>query len=463
MPTITSLINNFWSATDLREAWFTGNPDFCAVNAHFTHWEAIPGNLDPNDHFEPSDIATGLEPQSSFVYSVGCHAGLNMPNGQSYTPYNQDFVETLAEKGISYIANTGYGYGDYEAVGYSELLSILFLRNVKQGLTIGDALAKAKGDYYQRTAVHSFSPYDEKVLSQVVLYGLPMQKLRLPPAIRNARLLDTPPSPCTVSPSAEFAGMETQMVHCVPSTLTETMTILSISDMEMEVNMGQPVQPRLSVNVSLSDTIAHGVVFEGGIYNVAENFDPAVTQVITDTLSLESSEPEFDFPIWVPSTWDVMNSVRTQTGVDQNLVIIPAQYRATTPITGVERIFEELTYTVYYSDKKDGLPPMVWKVEARHQENEKIAFKVETTDFSGVARVVVAYTNGTGEWQTFDLEEADFDNNLWGGTIPESADIDFFVQVLDTAGNVSVVDNKGLYFQPLGRYKVYLPLVVRQW
>lgn len=53
---------------------------------------------------------------------------------------------------------------------------------------------------------------------------------------------------------------------------------------------------------------------------------------------------------------------------------------------------------------------------------------------------------------------------LWSAGWPGDAATQFFVQVVDEAGNVSVVDKDGLCFQPgdgVMRWVVYLPLVVR--
>ena len=47
---------------------------------------------------------------------------------------------------------------------------------------VGHALRHAKADYFNHTGIHSFSPYDEKVLAQATLYGLPMAQVSLPEA-----------------------------------------------------------------------------------------------------------------------------------------------------------------------------------------------------------------------------------------------------------------------------------------
>jgi hypothetical protein len=207
--------------------------------------------------------------------------------------------------------------------------------------------------------------------------------------------------------------------------------------------------------------IAHGVVFEGGSYRASESFDPVVTSVLTDSTTLATSEPLYNFVNWTPSTWDVINSVRTRDGLSQNLVVVPAQYSATSPTTGTQRVFDTLTYTVYRSDKKDGLPPNVWRVQAIKSE-DGVHFNVETTDFSGIVRVAVSYTDGAGVWYTYDLTEGSPDSNEWQGLLTGKDNFHYFVQVVDAAGNVSVIDNKGAYFTPHEISFVFLPVVLRQ-
>ena len=80
----------------------------------------------------------------------------------------------------------------------------------------------------------------------------------------------------------------------------------------------------------------------------------------------------------------------------------------------------------------------------------------------GICRVVVAYTDGQGEWESVDLDPSDGDT--WQGTLPLGRDVEYFVQVVDEAGNVSVDDNGGRYYPiivPPQDHFIYLPVVLR--
>jgi hypothetical protein len=119
-----------------------------------------------------------------------------------------------------------------------------------------------------------------------------------------------------------------------------------------------------------------------------------------------------------------------------------------------------MTYTVYYTNTKDHVPPSIWSIDAfRGGTNSQVV--VEVTDLSDVVRVGVAYTPGDGVWQTTDLTRSVANPNLWTGTLPLDESIEWFVQALDGAGNVAVNDNKGAYFGPAADNRVWLPLITR--
>jgi hypothetical protein len=136
---------------------------------------------------------------------------------------------------------------------------------------------------------------------------------------------------------------------------------------------------------------------------------------------------------------------------------------------GTERLYNQMTFDTYYSTSSDTVPPAILHtdgvLDAVHTRG---ALKVEATDGSGVRRVVVAYTDGQGAWNSQDLVY-DAAALKWVGAITGTLETRYFVQVVDGAGNVSVDDNKGQYHLlapsvrliPTSSTLVYLPLVVR--
>jgi hypothetical protein len=370
------------------------------------------------------------------------------------------------------VANTGYGYGDADVIGYSERLMLLFIQHLEEGHTVGDALRRAKAEYVNTAGLHSLSPYDEKILAEATLYGLPMMRVQMPGtttavdagAQADAQAVYTDaPAPCLPNLVCRQVTMTpTYRTHAVAKPGASG-TYLSVQGDgapddwgEIEVNEGQPIQPRMSLDISVPGTVASGAIFEGGRYQTIQDFDPVVTRVITDQARIQ--EPGYLLPGWMPASWDLINSVPTAEGLQQRLVVIPAQYRATTDRVGVERLFEEITYTVYYSTTQDIVPPSIWFVRST-RDAETVRLGVEVTDFSDVARVAMAHTTGDGLWQTVDLVRS-ADPRVWEGSLPLRAGLEYFVQAVDRGGNVAIHDNKGRYFG-LPPYRIYMPLAAK--
>jgi hypothetical protein len=193
-------------------------------------------------------------------------------------------------------------------------------------------------------------------------------------------------------------------------------------------------------------------LFLGGDYRDIEPFDPVIARPVTDTAM---TEPSFTLEGWYPTHMAAINRIETAAGTLERLVVMPGQY--TNP--GVERLWDELRYDVYYSTDDDAVDPTIWRVEAS-QMRDRAGFDVEVVDDSGVERVVVAYSLGDGKWHSIDLTEDAEDT--WSGELAlgQGGSVSYFVQAVDGAGNVAMSDNKGLYFEPVTR-GAYLPLVLR--
>ena len=71
--------------------------------------------------------------------------------------------------------------------------------------------------------------------------------------------------------------------------------------------------------------------------------------------------------------------------------------------------------------------------------------KVKTTDESGMSKIVVAYTDNKGEWESFDIVP-----DVAACTLEEEIELEvgkeYFVQAVDIYGNVAVDDNDGKYY-----------------
>ena len=92
---------------------------------------------------------------------------------------------TGAKQGGLFAGNTGYGLGDDATVALAERLMALYAQALDGTVSAGAALMIAKQQYLATTQV--LTPYDEKVLQQVVFYGLPMYSLGVGRSRRRTR------------------------------------------------------------------------------------------------------------------------------------------------------------------------------------------------------------------------------------------------------------------------------------
>jgi hypothetical protein len=102
-----------------------------------------------------------------------------------------------------------------------------------------------------------------------------------------------------------------------------------------------------------------------------------------------------------------------------------------------------MSFDVYYSDSGDYVPPsaaiLSWLLD------RTIQLAVNAVDPSGIHRVIATFTASDRHWRSVDLVW-DATAQRWKGEIPASDSVEYFVQVVDDAGNVFVDDNGGAYY-----------------
>jgi hypothetical protein len=188
------------------------------------------------------------------------------------------------------------------------------------------------------------------------------------------------------------------------------------------------------------------------------DFDPVVVSPVNYTLT-QTTEPPFDEPGWYPG---VPVGLQNQGG-RTSLVAQMGQYD---PSAGQARLYGTMALDLYYSLSADQTPPQFTVVDGLYDRaTGQVNLKVGATDPAGVQRAVATYTRGDGRWNSVEL---DFDASLhkWTGSLPGDTNSRYFVQVVDGAGNVAQMTNKGQYYAPAvaptSATSVYLPLVLRQ-
>ncbi|MCK4347356.1 MAG: right-handed parallel beta-helix repeat-containing protein, partial [Thermoplasmatales archaeon] len=118
----------------------------------------------------------------SIIYSMSCHAGLNVPPNSSINDF--DLVQAFAQKGVvAYTAPTGFGIGSRRTRAAHELLISYFTRYLCDGIDVGTALTLAKQEYWATN--YDFNYFDEQVLETTSLYGLPMIRINIPHSAKS--------------------------------------------------------------------------------------------------------------------------------------------------------------------------------------------------------------------------------------------------------------------------------------
>ncbi|MBI3944182.1 MAG: PKD domain-containing protein, partial [Chloroflexi bacterium] len=458
----TTLISDTWTAEELADVFLNSRHDINSINAHFQHWRLEPASREAgllqSDRVAQSQTLTG-----TVIFSVGCHSGLNVCDLVSTgPPASQDFAQVFGQKQAVYVANTGYGYGDTAVPALSVELMNYFAANLGAGVTgsVGEALMKAK-QIYALLSIGSYGLYSEKALIEATLYGLPMYRVVLPapasnlaPASKDLRRLAIPEE------QAESGTLHTGQAGIITRTFTISPTLTPVQTQDgtyyisaagAETSLYQPVQPRTSLDISLpaaagQGAVAHGTLFKSAIYRDILNFDPLITMPVTET---HRYEPQWIYGGWLPQTLARITHFRNPQGVAERLVFTPGQFFHTgvvdSHVVGTERLYSHLSYEVYYASGEDFTPPTIESIGSQ-QVGNSLNLGVSVHDLSGVMRVLVAFTDGKGIWQSQDLVyEQHLD--LWTGNLDGLAgNISLIFQAVDGAGNVGTSHDKGNYF-----------------
>jgi hypothetical protein len=243
---------------------------------------------------------------------------------------------------------------------------------------------------------------------------------------------------------------------------------------------GDPVQPLYFADVSApAQGDLRGVIFLGGVYSDVVSFDPVIALADNEYVT-DETEPTFTSDTFYPALPFTIRNRAGIPGAADTVVMSLGQFSSTNAInaasfagTGVNRIFDQMSFSTYYSNSPDRNAANIAFLDGVLDPASGLGqVKVEAQDSSGILRVVVAYheRTGQGQWQSKDLTYEPV-TQKWTTVITGTANTEFFVQVVDNAGNVAINNNKGRYYPlavplPLatGRSiggRVYLPLVVR--
>ncbi|MEK8017371.1 MAG: PKD domain-containing protein, partial [Candidatus Parabeggiatoa sp.] len=432
IPSDCSLMGEFWGSEDFKGQILNRPHDITSINGH-AYYEMF---LTPDDkHIWASDFAnSSTDFAGTLFYTVGCHSGLNVTD-------KLDLPESLAIKQANYIANTGYGIGGLNGIELSEeLMWNLTKELVKSQTTLGKALLNAKQQYFADNP--NFGPFDEKIVAESTLYGLPMYQVTSSATAKLSPAITAIQTQTTEEQGLQKAGYSYTWATATPITATTSgKKFYSLNGTMTSSSEGKPILPKLSYNVTQTQKALHGVVFRGGSYNTV-NVTPPIQRFKTTTGHI-TPERTFSAPGWYPSIFFTPNTVPLDVEAKETLVATAGQYNPNLT-TGQQRIFSNMDFDVFHHvNTNDWTKPTVYLMENRLNANIATV-TIATSDASGIKEVVLAYTDGNGTWNSTNLTGSDV---TWTGSFAANANTEFFIQAIDKAGNVAVNENEGKYFK----------------
>jgi hypothetical protein len=498
-PVDGSLISDTWgvgsvsqrvAALQTRMCGAAGAPyALISLSGHATHFEeGVPGTdpfdivgLDTSLMTDPNACGAGipLDLSGAVVYAVGCHGGLPV-GGSAPADHPLDLPETLLSRGaVAYVANTGYGWGLRNGIGYGERLEELLSEELTKGGTVvvGDAVKRVKQRYDLETP--RYDSYDEKSLMQWTLFGLPMYAVKtgIPTGSRPSLVNGRAPS-ALERPAFEELGRVTvertqQSLVSQPDYLTQinlhfnftatglyrkwtaagdevlpiTLACPDLSGCYYTLNSladratgagDLPVQPYLIYDSRLAGTSQHGVLWKGGTYDEETNWIPVVGELVSNggDGSDHGSAPRLMFtrpvaPRLVPG---LDPSTCRPSDLELNSLTVPAgealKNQDVDPSYTIERHYRTIDLEALYfnntaalSQNCDRTGPALGPgpfAGAYHQVSDSaVEWAVPASDPSGVWRVlVVSNDNATigGQGVWSPLELTNDGSGTWVGS-----------------------------------------------
>ncbi len=512
VPVVNLLNNNSWDVVKL-EGQLIKNNQLVMLNGHFDHTQMQTANyynqpdVAEKDFLFPALAFTdqGRYPnlKGNLFISVGCHSGLNVP-GQA-DPTARDFTRILAERGALFIGNTGYGYGDSGVVIFSELVTKLVVDALTSGTSqVGSALTLAKQNYLKAAGPFGFGQYDIKALNICTLYGLPMHEIKLNQvaAPLNVQRQSEPAGvgavkynlPGQAPGDLKSSNIEFDLTNQWQLIETAEGNIFTLPDSLAHAVDGHPVLPKLVRPLSVEPgNYAHGALLVAAKYQDYSDFTPRITNPHADISLKTGLEEVLDRDFFASDGWtpEQMATINTQRFIDpktshaigyktgqtapvHTLVVVPLQFR--NPERA--RRYNYLKYEVYQSPRINRLAPVIAKVAAPRTGGQ-VNFEIQviprslTFPLPEVVKVLVTFTYLDGDpnnrgWFTYPLklDLADPRHERWinSDILPRpdgSRKGVFFIQALDSDGNVTCSSNKGLLETWVDKNQIGLPRTIR--
>ena len=461
----TSAHPNKFTANTLSQKFITSAPNIAGYYGHTNHGQIFTPIGNP---LIAEQISANNSLTSSLWWVIGCQSGLVLPNSEKQA---LSLTQALGDHGVPYLGNTGWAWGSDGPSAYSELLYQLLTDKLTQngGMAVGEALRLAKRDYFYKTMNNIsnqgknelLSYYDAKVMSEATLYGLPMLEFDFPsnsptsaastaPTITSKSSITTQALPAQLTLWSNALSNLTYMSQVLNG---NTYYINSQDKYGIGFKTNTPILPLSNTfDFKTSYGIAKGVVWIGGAYTQQKNNPLIATPRQLNGIPVAESAFNGTYPL-LPITLASLTDINGK--FSNNMSIQTAQYNGN-QTSGTLRLFTQMNYLVslWNGALGDVTPPTVENPVASVNGNF-LHLQLPVTDTSGVNQVYLTYTfvnnnAPNGSWQS--IQKAGtciagrqiYNLDL---PLPVTGEVDYFIQVMDCAGNVAVKMNSGKYYQ----------------
>lgn len=421
------------------------------LHANYDQFEVPPGKGGGEMGYLKAEELKTLN--GSVMYSIGCHAGLTIPN---VTDLPQSF---LSHGTIAYIAPTGYGLGGVITVAGHERLLEYLTKRIARGEDVGFALLNAKNDYYLDN--FHMDTVDEKVLRSLTLYGFPMYTVRLdshPPAKSESACATPLLSQAAQKRSIAALGGDTLEVHAkednaynasnitlekITITIEPTCNVVKTENGTYytyegyTTEAGMPILPKATLYFIRGEKEIRGMVLRSAKFDVKDTILVVETFAVSGTVGRS-----YNFTGWYPTIPFTLNSIEDR----QSIVTASAQYKLIKRVSinawqGTIRLFNETVLELFrVPDDADREKPVV------DVAIDTGTVTVKADDNAGIFDLFITYLGpGNRTWASKTLDKQDRGKLSVEYRIPVN-NTAFFVQVVDVDGNVKIDDNNGAYY-----------------
>ncbi|MEW6233937.1 MAG: hypothetical protein AB1656_00990, partial [Candidatus Omnitrophota bacterium] len=336
-------------------------------------------------------------------------------------------------------------------------------------MTVGEAYQKAKREYWLNESngladsnlsleeVKQNISDDAKVLSGMILYGLPMFRVtsseqgKVNPLSEKTYKSPFAMKPIKVEPKA------------VTSSLFQVQLGAALEDNYMkenqtgagsyyafngvtQTNVNEPIQPRIGFYTGAESFFPKGAVLESAKYVTLSNFDPVIEGGAWGDENV--NEGVFEKAGYFPAIPFTVNTIPQQGSIPplQKFVFIAGQYNSDKK---TERLYKEVKYSTYYTgEKTDAVAPTLSDPILKTDSEAQVSVQGWDQNGDSLFRVILTYTDGEGEWKALDMAKSGDNPKEWQARLAYNPNSEFFIQAVDALGNVKYLDNQGQYYKP---------------